>query len=45
MLERAGGVDVKGLRSNADGSWTGKASRNDIDLSVSVDSHSNIRER
>lgn len=44
-LERAGYRDIRGLRPNSDGTWTGVASRRNVERTVTIDSHGNIVER
>ena len=44
-LERSGYRDVRGLRANGDGSWTGRATRGNVEWTVTIDSHGNIVER
>lgn len=44
-LERSGYQDVRGLRANSDGSWTGRATRGRVEWTVTIDSHGNIIER
>lgn len=44
-LERSGYRDIRGLRPNSDGTWTGVASRRNIERTVTIDSHGNISER
>jgi hypothetical protein len=44
-LERSGYRDIRGLRPNSDGSWTGVASRRNGERTVTIDSHGNIIER
>lgn len=44
-LERSGYRDIRGLRPNSDGTWTGVASRRNAERTVTIDSHGNIIER
>lgn len=44
-LERSGYRDIRGLRPNSDGSWTGVASRRNMEWTVTIDSHGNVTER
>jgi hypothetical protein len=44
-LERSGYRDIRGLRPNSDGTWTGVASRRNMERTVTIDSHGNIIER
>ena len=44
-LERSGYRDIRGLRPNGDGTWTGRASRRNVEWTVTIDSHGNTTER
>ncbi len=44
-LERSGYRDVRGLTANSDGSWTGRATRGNVEWTITIDSHGNIIER
>ena len=44
-LESEGYRDIRGMTSNPDGSWNGKAIRDNSQLDVVIDSGGNIRSR
>lgn len=44
-LEGMGYGEIKGLGANGDGSWTGKALRDGSEVTVTIDSHGNVRQR
>jgi hypothetical protein len=42
QIEASGYKNIRGLSRKADGSWHAKATRNDVEVAVSVDSTGNV---